>query len=135
MKITIDITSQQIADLMITAIESGDPVTTASRGGWCAGIYWESREDVPPESNEDGPWYAQQETWKGDFVVEVIEVDDEVTGHETSHKIGQKEMAAGLTVMATKHPNVFKDILEDNVNASTADMFLQCVCFGEERYA
>jgi len=36
--VKIDIPNSVIADMFCSAIESGDPVTTASRGGWCAGI-------------------------------------------------------------------------------------------------
>lgn len=135
MHITIEVTPERIADLMITAIESGDPVTTAARGGWCDGIYWMSRDSDPPESNKDGAWYAQRRTWANAFVIEVIEIDDETTGHETSHKVGPDDFVRGLTIMATKYPHMFKYIVQDNVDAPTADIFLQCVLFGEEKYA
>jgi hypothetical protein len=138
MKIEIEIPAATIANLMVTAIESGDPVTTASRGGWCDGIYWKSKGcPVPKGASVNGePWYANPALYDASgFQIEVVEVDDETTGHTTGHVITRPNLLAGLKVMAEKFPVQFSDLLNDNVDAPTADIFLQCVCFGEERYA
>lgn len=130
MKLQIDIPAQRIADLMITAIGSGDPVTTASRGGWCAGIFWQSESATPPQ----GIWYAEPKQWEGTFKIEIVEYD-ETDGSKTRHKIGRSQVRLGLSLMAIKHPNAFAMILAGNIDAAVADTFLQCVVFGEEKYA
>jgi hypothetical protein len=130
MKVALEISSQRIADLMITAIESGDPVTSAHRGGWCAGI-------GPASGNIDtaGLWYADPKFYDAPFVIEIVEVDDETTGHQTKHQIGNDRMAAGLAVMASEFGHLFEQITGDNIDAPCADIFLQCIVFGEEKYA
>lgn len=135
MQVSLTIPDERIADLMITAIESGDPVTTASRGGWCSGLYWHSKDADPPEGDGKTPWYADPAIWAGDFLIQVIEVDDETTGHETAHLITRTKMEHGLAVMAVKFGQHFGDITGDNIDAATADIFLQCILFGEEKYA
>ncbi len=40
----------------------------------------------------------------------------------------------GLTIMASKYPRHFKSILEDNTDAETADVLLQCALLGEIVY-
>lgn len=127
MKIELNISSEIIANMMISAFESGDPVTTAARGGWCNGI------NLPAESS-DALWYAEPTFWRGDFQIEIIEVDDESTGHETKHKVDRARMQAGLVTMARKFPHIFAHILSDDTDAPCADIFLQCICFGEEKY-
>lgn len=138
MQIKIEIPADRIAQLFASAIEGGDPVTTARKGGWCNGINLTGMS-FPLGKDEPVPdyWY----TLKGLFdtakpTLEIIEVDDETTGHETKHEaIGMMEVERGLTVMATKFPHLFYQIMEDNIDSPCADIFLQCMIFGEEKYA
>ena len=135
MQITTDVPAQWIADLFITAIESGDPVTTGFKGGWCDGIFWQSRNETPPKTTED-PWYAAPALYeRSDFKLEIVEIDDETTGHKTSHFIGADELQLGLRTMAAKFPHLFSQIIKEEIDSDCADIFLQCVCFGEEKYA
>jgi len=129
MKITLEIPTERIANMMISAMESGDPVTTAARGGWCNGI------NLLRGGEAHDCWYADPKMYQRQFQLEVIEVDDETTGHETSHKIGPADMRRGLQVMAQKYPHCFGQVMEDNTDAPCADIFLQCILFGEEKYA
>lgn len=129
MRIAIDIPAEVIANMMISAIESGDPVTTAARGGWCNGINLRSR------GADHDTWYAKPETYERPFVIEVIEVDDEASGHETHHRVRPTDMARGLQIMAAKYPGLFKQVLANDTDAPCADIFLQCIVFGEEKYA
>ena len=130
MDIKITIEAEKLVNLFSSAIEGGDPVTTASKGGWCAGIYNKKRK-----RSLDVYWYADAATFADGFLFDVVEVDDETTGHKTTHRIHQGHVRHGLTVMATKFPRQFAQILGDNIDAPCADIFLQCVLFGEEKYA
>jgi hypothetical protein len=77
MKITLDIPVDRIANMMVSAIESGDPVTCARKGGWCWGIYYRTRFTDPPET-KGVIWYAMPEFYDlGTFQIEIIEVADE----------------------------------------------------------
>lgn len=145
MKITLEISAERIANLMISAIESGDPVTTASKGGWCWGIYWHTREATP---RTDSLWYAKPAFWRGNFKIQIIEVADEnlydrdfdekgniASGALKVHTVCRRHFVEGLTIMAQKFPHLFGEILNDNSDAPCADIFLQCVLFGEEKFA
>jgi hypothetical protein len=137
MRINLDISPDHIANLMCSAIEGGDPVTTAKRGGWCDGIYYRTKDTPETELPDKGLWYVDHPYFyeSPDFQIEVIEVDDERTGHTKSHIIRRDQLVAGLRVMATKFPSFFAQILADDADAPCADIFLQCVVFGEEKYA
>ena len=82
----------------------------------------------------EGPWYSFTETWANNFTVSVVEIDDETTGHKTIHKVGPADLKRGLEVLAQKYPHHFAEVLGE-ADASTADLLMQCVCFGEEKYA
>jgi len=130
MKIEINIPADRIANMMISFIESGDPVTCAQKGGWCVSVGNKSRKTFKGDW-----WYAAPEYFVGSFKFEVIELDDETTGHETKHMVRRADMVRGLTVMAQKFPHIFKQVLQDNTDAPCADILMQCVLFGEEKYA
>jgi hypothetical protein len=142
MQVTVKytITPEQISNLMISAIESGDPVTTASKGGWCWGIYWRDRNANPPER---GLWYADTTFWGNKPRIQIVEVSDEdkydrerdMEGNIASGALKVHTVAAGLATMASKYPSQFKEILNDNADAPCADLMLQCILFGEEKYA
>lgn len=131
MQIIIEIPDDTILHLMTSAIEGGDPVTTASKGGWCAGIFWHSRNATPP----NGPWYSNPTTWSAEFQVEIVEIVEEATGREKTHKVRRADALRGLTVMAKKFPENFAEVMADKIDAMCADAFLQAMLFGEEKYA
>src|ERR1700744_615657 len=105
MQINLEISTDRIVQLMCSAIEGGDPVTTALKGGWCWGIYWHSRKAEPPA----GIWYADKALFDGQFRVQIIEVadeklyerDDDVDANLKSgafklHTVTNKHFAKGL---------------------------------------
>lgn len=137
MQVTIDIPADRVAQLVTSAIEGGDPVTTASKGGWCSGINLTGMS-FPLGEVETVPtyWWSMKSLFVTAMpTIEIIEVDDETTGHETKHTVVAADVARGLAVMAVKFPHQFAMILEDDTDAPCADAFLQSMLFGEERYA
>ncbi|HEV2570970.1 MAG TPA: hypothetical protein VGU72_04470 [Beijerinckiaceae bacterium] len=129
MIVKIDVSAEKLADLFTSAIEGGDPVTTAARGGWCDGIYWKRRK------SSGDIWYCEPSNFANGFLIDIVEVDDERTGHITTHRIHQGHVATGLKLMAEKFPHQFGQIMQDNIDAPCADIFLQCCLFGAEKYA
>jgi len=144
MKIELNIPTDRIVQLMSSAMEGGDPVTTARKGGWCWGIYWHSRKAPPP----DGFWYADEKFLGGQFRLQIVEVADEnlydrdatetaniKSGAFKLHTVTDKHFAKGLAVMAEKFPHQFGQIMTDDIDAPCADAFLQSMLFGDEKYA
>lgn len=132
MFISVEVSTDTIRHLFTSAIESGDPVTTASRGGWCAGVYWRTKDHTPPKGN----WYYDKPEWYGSaaFQVQVDEVSDERTGKITSHILRRRHLLVGLAKMAEECPEAFANVLKGETDASDADCFLQCVTFGKLVY-
>jgi hypothetical protein len=129
-QITLAVPADRIINMMISAIDSGDPVTSAHKGGWCAGIGYVGKFKETTEN-----WYADPAFYARSFKLEIIEVDDETTGHQTKHYVTRADMVRGLGIMAQKFPHIFRQIIEDDTDAPCADIFLQCILFGEEKYA
>ncbi len=50
------------------------------------------------------------------------------------HTLTLAKIKKGLTIMANKYPKHFASILQDNTDADTADVLLQCALLGEIVY-
>jgi hypothetical protein len=139
MKIEIEIPTSRLVQLMSSAIEGGDPVTVAAKGGWCAGIYlrgsWEKRMK---ELNEF--WYSDPKLYaSNEFTIEIVELVDEskpASGRNLKkHRVNQESFVSGLAIMAKKFPHQFSQVMRDDIDGPGADAFLQSMLFGDEKYA
>jgi hypothetical protein len=142
MKIEIEITPAQVMQLWSSAIEGGDPVTVAAKGGWCDGIELKGAsfpaDNIPRDGVDPAVWWDKPKFFESGvtLTIEIIEVDDETTGHETKHSVTNADISRGLAVMASKFPNIFAQVLDPmQIDAPCADIFLQCMLFGDEKYA
>ncbi len=136
MRITVRISEATIANLMVSAIESGDPVTTASKGGWCNSINTTKLQEERFHNSEKRiAWYANPDFYRNFCMKILVGEYDEDTGKTKEHTIRLVDVIRGLEVLARKFPEAFKSILADETDATDADIFLQCVIFGEEKYA
>lgn len=140
MKIEVTVTSQVIANLMTSAMESGDPVTTGARGGWCDRINlifievtWSSSQPIADYVGKPS-WYSEPEVYDNSFLIEVVEIVDENNGTKVTHQVTRDKMRKGLTIMANQFPSVFAQIFEEDIDTACADLFLQLILFGEEKY-
>lgn len=105
------ITNQQIADLFVTAYEGGS-------NHWIEWIISASRYR-DPESY--GPNMNPHCLVAGDD-----DVENRVINWDT--------IQTGLKIMEETYTSHWSDLINDNMDADTADVFLQCVCFGEIVY-
>ncbi len=131
--VNIDIPFQRIADLMVTAIECNH-MTAA----WCAGIHLTSQAPAYIDGEEVAVWYARPRVFESDFKIEVKEVIDERKPLEGDnlkvHVVDVEKLCKGFGIMAAKEPKHFADVLAEDFDAITADVFLQCVALGEVVY-
>lgn len=129
MKVSIELSSKKIADLMVTVIEGNNMVAA-----WCTGIHLLSEN---PDNTEI--WYANPKVYDKSFTIEVDELLDESKEPKgdniASHVVGSADFAKGLALMLEKSPDHFGDFICENYDIVTADVFLQYVVFGEVKYA
>lgn len=134
LSIGISISYQRIADLMATFFESNDPVSAS----------WYRGASVPIELRKlarktQMPWYADPATWAEPDLVITLKVDKPTHDDTGVRYIRLRDLQRGFAALATVQDGAyvhhFADIMADNVDAGTADIFMQMVCFGEEVYA
>jgi len=132
---------EDIDALLITAFEGGSnywlakatPMRSAEE---INGTKYESLDPISWESQFD------TEELKGmglHYVIPLAEgnyielVEDEQAGNE-EHVLLLADVKRGLEVMAKKYSRHWQDVVEDNHDSETADVFLQCCIFREIVY-
>lgn len=107
--VPVDIPKERIISLFITACEGGSNY-------WC--------KELTPKGSEDMDAY---EAMLEGFVL--------IDGYENKkHNVTPKKIREALILMATKYPEHFADMLSENDDADTADVFLQLCTFKELVY-
>ena len=110
-----DITAQQIADLMTSAMEDGQ----------CN--QWLGMCEPRFNCHED---YSEPTAYGPDMITRVFSVDDD----DDKYTFDRAAIQKGLQIMADQYPTHFNDLREDSADADTADAFLQCVLLGDIVY-
>lgn len=150
--ITIKVTPQQIADLIISAFEHNS-MTRA----WVAAV----RVTHPAQKQisfvtGDSNWYADHRLYDkasnvapNGFSITVWEIEDESIYEGDLPEDGQGDLPDGLKkhegidlmrllrgfeIMAEKSPYQFSEFMADNPDAITADVWFQCVVLGDVVY-
>jgi hypothetical protein len=110
----LEVTSSMIADQIVTGFEGGVN-------------YWVDRAIRIKGETTEKPWYSDPKLYEQDFDIE-IHAEDEV------HHLTPETIKAGLEHMAKSMPSDFRDIVDHQGDASTADVFLQCCLFKDVVY-
>jgi len=119
--VSVHVSFQRIADTMVSAFEGGSKY-------WCGGLV-----EAKQEKDFD-IWYADPKFWAlPNFEVTFHHdglTSDEGANDHTTH-IGPFNLKRGLTIMSNKYPSHFADMLNEEGDANTGDVLLQCVVLGD----
>lgn len=131
-KTEVEITPRRIADLMVTAIESGI-------GHWCKSV-----KLVPMPLGEllemKQPWYDDERLYQDNSGVQIIVTEDgDGDGEEGDHhQIGLAAMEQAFILMqefGDPKGYQWRTFLNDEQDALTADVWFQLAVFGEVVYS
>jgi hypothetical protein len=133
----VPITEEQIKNLICEAFEGGSNY-------WCHivgykfpdGIVFEDFREGgrfgPPEASIGSLdyWHPSQLIPLHEGCAIVIQADDD----KHRHRLDRIALFCGLQVMADKYPHHWANVVDENDDAETGDVFLQCCLFGELVY-
>ena len=122
----LHITHNQIAGLLCTAFEGGSG-------------YWARAEVAYTPTDADLKDEATYGDWAGYefYMVNHPEFKFTLTDlhhPDETHTVNLETLNKGLKVMAKKYSRHFEDFINENEDAITGDVFLQCAVFGEVIY-
>lgn len=122
--------------IALTAKVDWDKIVNAIIGAFEGGsTYWLRTADYVYQPNDvkGNPLYAETDFWaKGGKMK--LTYDDPEGDDLATKEISIDEIRKGLRSMATKDPRHFGDLLSENDDAATHDVFIQHVLFGEVIY-
>jgi hypothetical protein len=114
---TISVTRQQVANLLVSAFEGGSNY-------WYTITEFGNPDKVPVEfSHIDLPFSEN-----GYLMIGTNEDGDDGVPDK---RLDKEALRTGLMLMARKYPRHFRDLMDDNEDATTGDVFLQCCLFGK----
>ncbi len=125
---TSQISDETIRGLLCDAFEGGsDSWIKSARYELTDGLTYEDFCKNGSQQLSDDYWHPLQlvPLTEGCAVI----VKDNEDGLE--HRVDRASIHRGLQLMAEKYPDHFADVLSENDDANTGDIFLQLVCFGE----
>jgi len=109
------VSRERISDLLATAFE----------GGSC---YWVGAVSMVSKAvGCDSPYASEHGAFGG-----ILKIHDDEA--ETTYLLSDVEIQRGLNRMAEDYTHHWIDFLNENDDATTGDVFLQCCVFGEVVY-
>jgi hypothetical protein len=147
-KIELEFSDKDVADLLCSAIEGGfgrEWFVLVDAEAECP----EGLELAKPWGDEHTPAYIAVPFTSGAALV--VHMAKEYIGTpcntgeaptaafaprvQATYRVTRKELAEGLRIMAAKYPLHFSDFINENADAVTGDVFLQCCTMGEIVFA
>lgn len=124
-----------VRGLLCSALEGGANYWhTVSRYSFAPGV---AKEDFIGKGRFVDPevyWHPTQLIpFAPGCAVEIAELDEDESKQKV-HRLDREAMQRGLQVMLDKYPHHFADVLKENADAETGDVFLQCCLLGELVY-
>lgn len=117
-ELAVKVTNQMVTDQIVTAIEGGCNY-------WLLNFIAKTGKERATER----PWYSDPKVWEGDFLIE-CDVDDE----DKVFTLSPDKIKSGLQWLAEHHLWRIEQIVKENGDAETADVFMQACLFGEIVY-
>lgn len=123
--------------IAITAAVDWSKITNAIVGAFEGGsTYWLREYDYTyrPEGVEGNPLYVEDQFWAKGGKMNLSYDDPDDQENRASKEVSMIEIKQGLRTMAEKDPRHFGDLVSENDDADTHDVFIQHVLFGEVIY-
>jgi len=119
----VDVPMQRVADLLCCAFEGGSNY-------WCHIKVKKAPEQFTfrymPDLSDKPTSYTDYPTNRGGYLI-VGDVEEE----QEDGLLDLGTIRFGLQTMADRYPRHWQDFIDDNEDAATGDVFLQCCLWGE----
>lgn len=122
---------ERVVNCLIGAFEGGSTY-------WLRQIEYVVDPEKDMASTYDSPAYSDEHFWndggRANLTYDNPEASEEDDGDQKTTEIGLTQLTNGLSVMAAKCPRHFGDLVSENDDAITHDVYIQCVLFGDVVY-
>ena len=131
--VPVEVDYEKVANAFIGAIEGGYSPWLHSFHPASDNLSTTLRLNIRADG---GTWYAEASYWRDGGAAELrFDKADESEGAGTGRIIlSRAEITLGLAIMAEKAPKHFADLMNENDDAVTHDVFVQCCVLGDIVY-
>ena len=125
-KTTNLVTNQRILDMLVTAFEGGSNY-------WIEEVISNPPAGTKYEDFKQGGEHAPDEYYPAYQILPLVGGSITIIDNEdgTKYCLNSTAIADGLQLMATKYPRHWDNFINENDDAETADVFLQCATMGD----
>jgi hypothetical protein len=121
---TIEVPTERVHNMIVSAFEGGS-------NEWLHGARFLSGT---PHTTPNLVWYGEESVFEGPVSFTATYDNPDEPDERTMKTITQDDLRKGLEIMAAKYGSHFADLLQENDDAETADVFLQCAILGDVVY-
>lgn len=132
MKVTLEITNEQIKNLLCTAFEGGSNY-------WARIDSYKYAKGLEHKDFQDGgKFQVKGNYWHPSQIIPLVEgcavIIKDMEDSGKTYTLNLETIHKGMAVMAEKYSQHFSNFYTSNDDAITGDVFLQCCLFGKIIY-
>ncbi len=137
---TIEVSDEQLRYLLCSALEGGSNYWYMhTRSEFPAGVDYVDFEKGGRFGNDEWSWpYLIPFTDGCALIMTTEKAGDEAEfnadGSLKEYRLDRAALTKGIDIMAQKYPRHFANVMTENGDAETGDVYLQCCLFGEIVY-
>ena len=124
--VSVDIPTSTVRDLLIGAAEGGCNYWAIFREDPNFIKSVTEAEQAAYVESEGGKYLARYDIEHPNYCLRVSDYES-----RTTYNVTFESFVNGLGIMANRYPRHFKDVITQNHDAETSDVFIQCSVFGE----
>lgn len=116
--VPVEVEDQRVSDLICSALEGGSN-------------YWYLLVVSKSSHKEHGTFWSDIPMAGGHLGFALLDPDDGPINGKSEWVLNRASCESGLVIMANKYPRHYANFMNENDDAETGDVFLQCALFGE----
>lgn len=133
MNTNVNVKDYDLLCTLISAIEGGSNYWCSNVKGYraifnCTKVPYTTPNKTDVEGENFRKWYESGGS------LTITEDDSHKFGHDGVWTFDKAAIEKGISIMANKYPRHFANMVNENGDAETGDVFLQCCLFGEIVY-
>ena len=124
--VSVNIPTSTVCDLLVGAVEGGSNYWATFRVDPNFRKAVTESDRVTYIEREGGEYYAHYDIENPNYCLRVSDTEGGST-----YNVTLESLTSGLNIMASRYPRHFKNVITENHDAETSDVFIQCAVFGE----
>ena len=124
--VSVNVPTSTVRDLLVGAVEGGCNYWGAFREDPNFTKSVTEAEQAAYVESEGGEYLPRYDIEHPNYCLRVLDYEG-----GTTYNVTFESFVNGLGIMANRYPHHFRNVIAENHDAETSDVFIQCAVFGE----